>query len=184
MSSYCLNVIYEFNYVVYFHKNALLTPHLHDFDNWRTFVAKFCRNNFCTFSANLLGLKNSYRQLFRFLDVCVLSTPITLNFLNINYYPGHHFVPWTFVSASSIVWENFEIYYCCLFINLLRSYKSFFVIFRKIFDCLFVFLFTSSLLSVCWWRNGYDCIFLSLVLFTYRFVFLFCLPLCVLLFTL
>ena len=59
----------KFNYVVYFHKNAPLTSHLHDFDNLRTFVAKFCRSNLRTFSANSLGLKNSYRQLIRFLDV-------------------------------------------------------------------------------------------------------------------
>ena len=59
MSSYCLNVIYEFNYVVYFHKNALLTPHLHDLDDLPTFVAKFCRNNLRTFSSNLLGLKKT-----------------------------------------------------------------------------------------------------------------------------
>ena len=70
MSSYCLNVIWNLNYVVYFHKKALLTPHLHDFDNLRNFVAKFCRNNLRIFSANLLGLKKSYRQLIRFLDVC------------------------------------------------------------------------------------------------------------------
>ena len=50
---YCLNIIYKLNYVVYFHKNALLTPHLHDFDNYRSFIAKFCRNNLRTFSANL-----------------------------------------------------------------------------------------------------------------------------------
>ena len=69
MSSYCLNVIYEFNYVVYFHKNALLTPHLHDFDNLYTFVTKFCRHNLRTFSANLLGLKNTFRQRIPFLEV-------------------------------------------------------------------------------------------------------------------
>ena len=55
--------------MLYFHKNALLTPHLHDFDNLRTFVAKFCRNNLRAFSTNLLGLKNSYRQLICFLNV-------------------------------------------------------------------------------------------------------------------
>ena len=48
-----------------------LTPHSHDFDNLRTFVAKFCRNNLRTFSAKSLGLKNSYRQLIFFLDVWI-----------------------------------------------------------------------------------------------------------------
>ena len=60
-------MLYKNSYIlVYFHKNALFTPHLHDFDDLRTFVAKFCRNNLRTFSANLLGLKNSTAKIFAF----------------------------------------------------------------------------------------------------------------------
>ena len=54
MASYCLNVIHKFDYVVCFHKNALWTPHLHDFDNLRTF------------STNLLGMKTVTANLFAF----------------------------------------------------------------------------------------------------------------------
>ena len=36
----------------------------------RTFVAKFCREDLRTFSADFFGLKNGIRKLFCFLDVC------------------------------------------------------------------------------------------------------------------
>ena len=37
----------------------------------RTFVAKFCREDLRTFSADFFGLKNGIRKLFCFLDVCI-----------------------------------------------------------------------------------------------------------------
>ena len=39
----------------------------------RTFVAKFCREDLRTFSADFFGLKNGIRRLLCFLDVCQLE---------------------------------------------------------------------------------------------------------------
>ena len=41
-----------------------------NFYDLRTFDAKFCRENFCTFSADFFGLKNEIRRKLYFLDVC------------------------------------------------------------------------------------------------------------------
>ena len=56
-----------------FHKNALLTPNVHNFDALRTFVTKICCCDFRTFSAQFFGLKSRIRKVYSFLDVSKLS---------------------------------------------------------------------------------------------------------------
>ena len=52
-----------------FHKNALLTPNVHNFDALRTFVTKICRCDLRTFPAIFFGLKSRIRKVYRFLGV-------------------------------------------------------------------------------------------------------------------
>ena len=72
----------ELNHVVYFYKNALLTPHLHNFDNLRTF------------SANLLGMKTVTVNLFAFSMhakqgrlLGTLTASLTINFTLFYTFP-------------------------------------------------------------------------------------------------
>ena len=53
-----------------FHKNALLTPNVHNFDDLGMFVAKICRCDYQgTFSAKCFRLKSRICKVFCFLDV-------------------------------------------------------------------------------------------------------------------
>ena len=56
-------------------KNAPLTPNSWDFYDLRNIVAKFCRENLRTFSADLFGLKNRIPQTLSFFG-CMLMADI------------------------------------------------------------------------------------------------------------
>ena len=61
-----------------------------NFYNLRTSVAKFCRENLRTFSADFFGLKSEVRRHFYFLDVWPPSHRIWLNWIGYCYY----LLPW------------------------------------------------------------------------------------------
>ena len=76
ISPYSWPAIAEMKYknliTLYISTKMPFTPHLHDFDDLRTFVL-FVVTIYTLFSAKFLGLKNSHRQLIRFSDVWFLT---------------------------------------------------------------------------------------------------------------
>ena len=68
---FCLNFIKNIDFILYFHKNALLTPNFNDFHDLSTLVAKFLWQNLRIFSAIFFGPEKWTPPNFPLLEVII-----------------------------------------------------------------------------------------------------------------